>query len=268
MQTTILGKRVPRPSGTATLVARNGLFIQKENVAFAATVPVTQLNHLQEVKSEVTLKVPPLPGELFQEAFLFFREVFSVYRSESILLLYYSAEKGYLLYAPGQRVDFASIDYDEAIRIEGYALIGSIHSHGSMSAFHSGTDLHDEVTFDGIHVTVGNLRPGDNHFSLSCQIAVNGNRFELEPEKVLDGMVRCAERYVPLIGNNLLSLGIYAKSIPYKEFKIELLGDVDPGFPEVWFSQVSQRPFRQFLPGVSTMDSPLITLPSLRLLEE
>gem|GEM_PF-7129334 len=40
---------------------------------------------------------------------------------------------------------------------EGFELFGTIHSHAGISAFHSGTDDRDEIHFDGLHITVGNL---------------------------------------------------------------------------------------------------------------
>jgi hypothetical protein len=235
-------------------VARNGLFVQKENSVFGATVPVTQLQHLQAVEPEVTLKVPPLSGDLFQQAFLFFRKVFQIYRSEAILLLYYGGEKGYLLYCPGQKVSYASLRYEEAVRIEGYVLAGSIHSHGGMPAFHSPTDQGDEANFDGIHVTVGNIALHSNRFSLSCQLAVNANRFDLEPERVMDGMVRCVTK-APAFGSALFSGKIYGlEPEPRKEFEIELIGDTNPGFPEEWLAKVQEATPSQTLPGVSTWD--------------
>ena len=40
---------------------------------------------------------------------------------------------------------------------EGFSVFGTIHSHASALAFHSSTDDHDELSADGLHITVGNL---------------------------------------------------------------------------------------------------------------
>jgi hypothetical protein len=55
-----------------------------------------------------------------------------------------------------------------------------------MSAFHSGTDDKDEVDFDGLHITVGNM---DNDLiSISCSIVANGTRFTCQPSDYIDGI--------------------------------------------------------------------------------
>lgn len=43
---------------------------------------------------------------------------------------------------------------------EGFRIIGTIHSHGNMNAFHSGTDDNDEYNFDGLHITIGKVNSG------------------------------------------------------------------------------------------------------------
>jgi hypothetical protein len=88
---------------------------------------------------------------------------------------------------PKQRVSGAGIDYDrDSVSLEGYDLIGTIHSHANFSAFHSGTDHDDETSFDGLHITFGHVASDD--FSISASIMSNGQRFYVEPEEYLEGV--------------------------------------------------------------------------------
>jgi uncharacterized protein YbaR (Trm112 family) len=55
-----------------------------------------------------------------------------------------------------------------------------------MSAFHSTTDDADEKSFDGLHITIGNV---DEAFvSISASIVSNGTRFMVDPDEYIDGV--------------------------------------------------------------------------------
>ncbi|NTU99147.1 hypothetical protein HGA64_04045 [Candidatus Falkowbacteria bacterium] len=95
-----------------------------------------------------------------------------------------------MFHAPEQKVAYAELEYSPHDRFDGYLLVGSIHSHGSGMAHHSTgskfSDYDDEVTFDGMHITIGNIN--SRVFSVSCSIMVNGKRFMLDPCKYLGGI--------------------------------------------------------------------------------
>jgi len=65
-------------------------------------------------------------------------------------------------------------------------LIGSIHSHGNMSAFHSTIDHMDEAHFDGLHITIGDV--DDQFISISASVMANGYRFMVSPTEYIDGL--------------------------------------------------------------------------------
>ncbi len=52
-----------------------------------------------------------------------------------------------------------------------YQRFGTIHSHASASAFHSGTDDKDEEGFDGLHITIGNVDVTGHSYSARWQLA-------------------------------------------------------------------------------------------------
>lgn len=52
--------------------------------------------------------------------------------------------------------------YEEYSKLQedGWCLFGTIHSHCNFGAFHSGVDDNDEINFEGLHITIGNVRSG------------------------------------------------------------------------------------------------------------
>jgi hypothetical protein len=70
----------------------------------------------------------------------------------------------------------------------GYIYVGDIHSHASMSAFHSGVDDKDDG--DGIHITVGDLDEiiKKGTVSISCSFVSNKIRFSNPPENHIEGI--------------------------------------------------------------------------------
>ena len=61
------------------LVTRDGLFQVKESATFRSAVRVDGLRWLEGHQEGVTLKLPPVPGEILGRAIGLFREVFRRY---------------------------------------------------------------------------------------------------------------------------------------------------------------------------------------------
>lgn len=83
-------------------------------------------------------------------------------KMETAYSLYYSTEeKKWAVKVPEQNGSGASVSfYDDGKDMpEGYALLGSIHTHPEMGAFWSGTDLNDQQFKHGLHIVFG-LRNG------------------------------------------------------------------------------------------------------------
>lgn len=183
------GKTQLPQKGTFYIVAKDGIFLSKDTGLIRAIVKVSGISFLQQMEVKAELRLPQVPSVVLAEALLFFRRVYEKHESEAIVLLYYSAQENqYLIDAPKQQVDGASVHYEPLgkFTVGGYQLIGTIHSHPSFQAFHSGTDVDDEKYFDGIHITIG--RVDTPYFTISCTVAVNNNRFVLDPEKLIIGL--------------------------------------------------------------------------------
>jgi len=174
--------------GTSYIIADDGVYVRKVNDQFRATVRL-KTRKLRSIKEDATWFLPSIPEELVAKAYSFFRAVYERYGCEAIVLLHYShKDKQYKLSCPRQIVSSSDIDYDPTDRIPNYMIVGTIHSHGKLSAFHSGADDEDEETFDGFHLTFGNIDRSE--ITVSASMVVNGKRFMFDQEEVVEGITK------------------------------------------------------------------------------
>lgn len=178
-------------------LAANGFFLYKKNAFWRALVPVEKISILEEETPSFELFLPPIPGHITKALVRFFAWAYKEYESEAMMLLWWRKSGSYAVSVPNQRVSAGHISRYEIMeevsnRKDGASLIGTVHSHGSMPAFHSGTDHHDEALMDGIHITIGDVDvPVFSFFagfSISAEAAINGNRFPLKPIEIIKGI--------------------------------------------------------------------------------
>lgn len=192
----------PPKSGTYYLVTKTGIFLHKETKAGNALVPVQGIPWLKEPTIEFRLKLPKVPGRIIGQALTFFRKVWFLHKSEAYVTLLYSAKLGqYRLWCPKQKVSAASVNYDrtdqpsfEDRNANDWQMCGTIHSHCDFSAYHSGTDIGDEASFDGIHITLGHVNRAQ--FSMEASVAINDKREKLDPENCTTGVIRLGNKEV------------------------------------------------------------------------
>ena len=161
------------------LAGANGLFKQVRNDFYSVRVKSDEVAGLAELEEEATLKVPPLPLELFRRVEAFFAAVFEKFKSEAVVLLVCNpALREWRVVVPRQLVRGLRVSYDLDTlppAPDGFELFGTIHSHADIGAFHSGTDDHDEIHFDGLHITIGNLDKPSR--SYACRWMLAGRAF-------------------------------------------------------------------------------------------
>lgn len=168
------------------VVTRNGLFQVKKTPLFRSRIRVPGLSWLEEEKEGAEFLLPVIPAKILGETMAFFREVFRKHRAEAAVLLYLREEVGeYEIRIPSQRVAGGHCQYEIGPNPPGCLRVGTIHSHGAAEAFHSELDDVDERYDDGFHVTIGSLHAKP---TVSCSLVVDGRRFELRPETVLEAM--------------------------------------------------------------------------------
>ena len=171
------------------IVAKDGIYIKKTLGIMDSLVPVKNISTLEDIESTAKMNIKKIPGGQFAKIISFFKEVHKEYGAEAIVLLFYNEKsRTYRVVPPVQKVSAAALDYDRGLSLEGWSMIGDVHSHASMSAFHSGTDHDDELSFDGLHITIGNLN--DDNVSLSASIVSNGHRVIIEPEEYINHLVK------------------------------------------------------------------------------
>lgn len=163
------------------LIARKGIFYVRSCYFGKSIEKVASANFLQEIRDEYQPGFPKIPVQIIYQALQFFQEVYEVHGAEAIVILFWNEKDGYFIDAPQQEVSSAALDFDAQEiykRHSDSVLVGSIHSHGSMSAFHSGRDLDDEINWDGIHITIGNVNTNPS-FESSIQIGASRFKFPL-----------------------------------------------------------------------------------------
>lgn len=108
-------------------------------------------------------KVKMITADEWNTVIAFLQWVWDEHKSEGLLYgLYHTEQQKWLFVVPDQKVGSAAVvtsDLHFSQLNEGYQVIFSIHTHGSMSAFQSGQDHKDEMDGygAGFHITLGNM---------------------------------------------------------------------------------------------------------------
>lgn len=166
-------------------ISGNGIFLHKRIEGFVdAVVPVKSIDGLLKEEARAELLLPKITSTVFAKAVCFFNEVYRQKRTEALVLLHFSEKHGYTLSVPEQSATSGHIKYTATDRVKGYRLVGTMHSHCAMSAFHSATDTRDEAGHDGVHITIGRLDSFPS-FGFDAELVVNGTRFPLSYEHVI-----------------------------------------------------------------------------------
>jgi len=181
------------------IVARSGIYHKLKTSLYNYILPVRNLNHLKPIKTYGKMNIPKIPLSEFAKVVKFFHDVYCKLKTECMVLLYYNyQEKKLDIRAPEyQHVTSGSITYQTKPPTgDGYILIGSIHSHGSMGAFHSSRDKSDEMDFDGLHITLGEFDEDDYYFNFSSELVIAGNRNKYDIKDWLEGELKPVERTI------------------------------------------------------------------------
>lgn len=160
----------------AFVVARDGLYLRKRSLLGLSQVQVDEVAHLPPAREYLEYALPKVPAALIGQVLGFFRAIWARQKSEALALLTWDGS-AFGLIVPEQRAGAASVKHRlEATEVPpGTHLVGSIHSHGALSAGASLTDEADEADFDGIHVVVGDV--DERRPSYSAAIVIDGRRF-------------------------------------------------------------------------------------------
>ncbi len=224
--------RADPPKGLHYIVGANGIHLHLDQWWVSATVPVQECTALESVETQISLRIPPIDATVFAMAVRFFAKVYKKHKTEAYVALHFSTEKGWAITIPRQEVSGAHVRAYPTERIEGFRLIGTMHSHGDMPAFHSGTDVRSEAEFDGVHITVGRI-PSLPYLSVDAEVVVRGARRKLDHTFITN-----LEVYRPLRihGSLLERWKAYQQMMPSHFFRFPHLAGWT--VPDEWIEQV------------------------------
>lgn len=237
------------------VIAKDGVYLKKNLGIVQSVTKVNEISFLDTIKEEATLNIEKLPAKYGGQILQFFKHVCNIlHGSEAIVLLYYNPQtKDYKVISPEQIVAGGTCDFVRKISMsmDGYHLVGDIHSHGRGSAFHSGTDDSDEKTgVDGLHITFGFV--DQDEISISASVTVNGKRFIVEPEQYLDGCKVAPDKYktvspvrtYKMVGGKMVEEKPKTYNNQYSYMYRRFLFDVseeDRKYPDEWFENVEYK---------------------------
>ena len=160
----------------AYIIDNKGWKILKRTKTAFSLLNISEVTEFPALEENLDLATTKIPWELVQKVTAFFTAVYQKSKTEAVGYLYYKAETGeWDFIPPVQSATSASAAYNKApIKEREWVVAGTIHSHGSMSAFHSGTDQHDEQYFDGVHITIGKVDGSNPEYS--CSLVAQGAR--------------------------------------------------------------------------------------------
>jgi len=176
-----------KKSNHCYIIAKNGVFFKDNQHNIETCTKIDSIEGLSSLQPYIKWRFPKITKRQFNMVIQFFRKVYTKHKSECMVLIGWDRKKkDIILFAPdSQEVSGASIKY-QMTNIPGVALIGSIHSHASMSAFHSGVDIADEMNFDGLHITIGKFSDKTNTFQISSQLTSGKMRETIDHTQIIE----------------------------------------------------------------------------------
>jgi hypothetical protein len=179
------------------VLARSGLFIGRNTEFFQSLVPARRWPAgLCDQQPFLKLRLPRVPADLLAQVTAFFRRVALEHGAEAMTLLVLDRATGRIHpFVPPQvgtighswngSVYPIGLHYESPyLDAQRHLVVGDIHSHAREPAYASGTDVADERFRTGLHVIAGRVDRATPDWH--AQYVVDGTRFTLAPETVLD----------------------------------------------------------------------------------
>jgi len=188
------------------LLTADGLFLCRNHEFFRSSVSSPRWpSELAWHDPMLVPRYPKLASRQIEEVVGFFSHVGQLYGSEAIVLLAWdSLSKELQIVVPEQLATVGQnrwgdtwpigVEYDMPANLPSHVtILGDIHSHVDGAAYASHTDRDDETHRPGLHIVVGRLNREPPEFHI--QAVVDGTRFNMSPERVMDGYSRRNPEY-------------------------------------------------------------------------
>ncbi len=190
------------------LLTASGLFLCRNHPFFESCVPAPRWpTELADHKPFLKIRYPKMPRRMLEHVVGFFSRVADAHNAEAAVLVAWDAVARRLrIVVPDQSATVSrnyrgdnnpiGVEYEAPAALpDGWTVIGDIHSHVNFSAYASYTDKHDEQHRAGLHIVVGRLHCEPPEFHIEA--VVDGARFRLDPQLVLEGYDRRRTRIPP-----------------------------------------------------------------------
>ena len=84
------GKNIPAEDETCFIIAKGGIYLKKKLDLIESITPVDKISFLEDLVPFAKLNIPKIPAKIFGSILAFFKEVYVLYKSEAIVLLFYN----------------------------------------------------------------------------------------------------------------------------------------------------------------------------------
>lgn len=184
---------LPEPdNGPYYTITQNGPMLVDRNMFGKYVTPVKEIPSLPIVAPTLIYDIPKMPSTIIGQAYSFFKAIYEDKKSEAMVDITWSADKGYRLFVPPQKASGGGVQAERNPEHYKGQIVGTIHSHCNFNAFHSGTDTHDADGHDGLHITIGNVMAKVP--SIAIMMSKGGNRWDnMKLEDVQDGPIELVE---------------------------------------------------------------------------
>lgn len=245
------GKQEIPKDDTFYIVSRDGIYLKKKVGIVESVAKVEGISILNDIVTYARLHIKKIPSFEFSKLVHLFKKVYREYHSECAALLYYNKNNGeYRIKTPKQEVTRTSVNYEPIPSPKNFVLLCSIHSHGNMSAFHSGTDKNDEKGFTGLHITIGDL--GEENIDICASISSNNSRFPVDPMDYIDGLEKVLVEK-PSLSNTFNAYKFWVSDFEdvfekpkeeKKEYKTRYKCKVECISPDHWFKNIKNKVYQ------------------------
>lgn len=177
------------------LLAHEGMFVRGQSTLGRYLLPIKTIDRLDALGKNkgglLWYDAPRVPAHIMAMAVDFFRHVYEQIKAEAEVLIFYNEDiedenERFSLFVPNQVVSGGSVDSDYTDQMddlpENSQLIGTMHSHCNMGAFHSPVDTKDASSFNGLHITIGHITDKIPEFDVI--VSINKTNFPLKIARV------------------------------------------------------------------------------------
>jgi proteasome lid subunit RPN8/RPN11 len=189
------------------VLAGNGLFLHRKHRFFTSCVLARDWpGELADQQPYLELHCPKVPKAAMERIVGFFSCIARLHGTEAAAILFWDRRNDRVCFRiPEQRAGLTEgwsgrqlptdVQYETPHTDPELSVFGSVHSHVDGAAYASHVDRADESYRTGLHIVVGRItkEPPELH----CEYVVDGVRFEVDAQRVIEGYDRRRDSGIP-----------------------------------------------------------------------